>query len=231
MAPVGRTRVWDSMRAYVTRGTSAVLLLSGTPGSGRTHLMRRLGNEAREAGFKVAGCEEPLPIDATTRMGDVSRALVAVLGETTRPPRVGGLVAGVLRPVTDRMREERSLFSAIEAASPVFIGVDGYAPGPVVQAWVETRLLPHIRRQADPVLMVLVDRPDRVAPLAELADGAFELGDLDEDEVREHLRDVSDGLVPALSEDELASYTAAAVKDPSCLRALDRVLGVLAPER
>ncbi len=228
-APIGRGREWRSLQERLATQQSALIMLAGRPGSGRTHLLRRLGDSAREAGYTVAGCEEQLPIDPTTRVSDVRRALAAVLGGSDEQASVArsGLIATAIKPFTDLVRDERAVFATLDAAAPTFVGIDGYDPSPSVRRFIEGRLLPRNKKGAKPIVFVIVDRPERLTRIHEMADEFHELGDLDELEVRGHLTALSDEMRSPLTEQELDTYTAAATKDPSCLRALNRVFSLV----
>jgi hypothetical protein len=232
--PVGRAFEWATLYDRLSTRRSALILIAGVAGSGRTHLLRSFGQAATEAGFRAAGFDpdEPLVIEPTTKLTDVRRALAGVLGETmTDPPGAStpplALVRRILRTMGDSLKDEEEVFALIDSRAPLVIGVDGYEPSGTLGLWVASRLVPHIRETAKPVVLVLVDRPERLAPLREIADTVVEVGPLDLQAVADHLRDSTRDALRPLSEDEVTAYSEAAADDPALLRAFDSVLVLL----
>lgn len=226
-SPIGRRAEWEALQDRLARHRSAVVLLTGPPGSGRTYLLRSLGEAAKDAGFAVAGCEESLPIEPTTQLSDVARALAAVLGEKHQQNQDvdsgRGRVLKAIRSLGDLVQTERLIFTTIDTAAPVLIGVDGYMPSTTMQTWIVSRLVPHVRRQRDPILLVFTDRAEALSELRSIADEVHDLGSLNVTDIQEHLRTVTTELQPPLSVEELEAYATAAANDPSLLGALEAV--------
>ena len=239
-APVGRDGEWDQLSRQLAVRRSGLIVLSGPAGSGRTHLVRRFGALAAQQGYSSVGVDEPLSLEPTTRLNDVRRTLSALLG-TAEQDASGPLdghvkaqasrVRRLISAVSERFDDDGSMLTLLSEHAPLLVAVDGYEPSPMLGLWVTTRLVPYLRTTSQPVLLVVVDRPERVEPLRDLAVLWLELGGLDVGAVSEHLRSSTLDMVNPLEPAELTAYAAAAAKDPSLLRALDGVLAMLPRER
>jgi len=218
------------MVAWMDDRKSGLLLIQGEPGSGRTHLLRSFGDHAKDQGYRVAGCFEQLPIESTTQISDITRALGALLGVETRTAgEAHGFWSAVVEGFKEAYNEENDLYEVLEQAGDLLIGIDGYSPSSKLEQWIRSQLLNWIKAAEASVVLVIVDRPERLEGMRERADLVFELGALDRDELREHFSTVSASLEPPLSNDEVESYTEAAAEDPNIFRALDIVLHATAP--
>jgi hypothetical protein len=233
-APVGREPEWRLLQAQLSGGQSALVVITGAAGSGRTHLLREFGRYAAEQGVRTIGVDpdEPLVIEPTTRLNDVRRTLTALIAddETAVDDAVGEapsepLVKRFINAVSERFGDDQAVMSMISDNAPLVIGVDGYEPSPSLSAWVLTRLLGQLRATDQPVMLIVVDRPDRVAGLASHADLHLELAQLEVDAIAEHLRATTSDATHPLEHEEIAAYAAAASQTPQLLNAF---VGVLA---
>jgi hypothetical protein len=216
---------WRSFVDWMADRRSGLLLIQGEPGSGRTHLLGSFGVHAKDQGYRVAGCSEQLPIESTTQISDITRALTALLEVETRVADVGHDASSLLHEgLHEDEDEENHLYAVLEQAGSLLIGVDGYSPSSDLEKWIRGSLLGWIKEAKSSVVLVLVDRPERLEGIREKADLVLALGALDRDELREHFTSVSASLEPPLSSDEVESYTEAASADPNIFRALNTVL-------
>jgi hypothetical protein len=232
-APVGRAEIWRSLVATLDLRKSALILITGPPGIGRTHVLRRFGWAAREAGYTVAGCDEPLPIEPTTTVRDIARTLQTLVGNAETPPPSsrrgsGTWVSRAFSSLFDHVDDSQRVIATLDGAGPLCIGVDGYAPSVTVQLWISHVLVRYLRTARSPVLLLAVDTPGRLEALRGVADQVHELGPLDVDEVRAHLADAARTIEPPLSVGELDAYVTAGAADPAVFRALVIVLSAAA---
>lgn len=224
-APVGRMPEWRSFVDWMADRRSGLLLIQGEPGSGRTHLLRGFGEHAKGQGYRVAGCFEQLPIESTTQVSDITRALAALLGVETRGSGEAlGWWSALVEVFREAIHEGNDLYAVLEQPGDLLIGIDGYSPTPQIEQWIGGALLSWIKETKAAVVLVIVDRQERLEGIREKADLVLALGALDRDELRQHFTTVSALLEPPLSSDEVESYTEAASADPSIFGALDTVL-------
>jgi hypothetical protein len=231
---VGRGAAWRDLEAVLADGRSGLVLIHGAPGVGRTHLMKAFGAAAREdRGYRVMGCDIPIPIEVTTQLRDIHRVVTSQLDGSPEPepagpvPGVSGRLSKVVKGARETWRLEGALLQTLRGTAPVMIAVDGYAPSPAMEDWLVTRLLPAIRDLAPPVVIVVVDRTESVETLRQSALLSLELGSLDESEVAAHLQESTTHLSPPLSPAEVTAYAAATAGDPALVRAFDRVFATV----
>lgn len=199
------------------------MVIQGEPGSGRTHLMRAMGSAALDRGYTVVGCEEPLALDPTTRTSDLARALSAILGRN--PPALAETRprwARLLGEVKAALGEERDLVEQF-AQGPLLIAVDGYAPSSSLERWLLGPMLDWLAGADTDLVVVLVDREERVAKAREKADLVLPIGVLDPAELADYFSGLAGSVSPPLTADEIESY-AEASRDPAMFAALDIVL-------
>lgn len=224
-APVGRMPEWRSFVDWMADRRSGLLLIQGEPGSGRTHLLRSFGVHAQGQGYRVAGCFEQLPIESTTQVSDITRALGALLGvETRATDEARGFWSSLVDGFKEAYHEENDLYAVLEQAGDLLIGVDGYSPNSKIEQWIRGPLLTWMKEAEASVVLVIVDRRERLEGIREKADLVLDLGPLDRDELRQHFGSICTSLEPPLSSDEVESYTEAASADPNTFRALNTVL-------
>lgn len=223
-APVGRSSEWRAFVDWLTAEPSGLLVIQGEPGSGRTHLMRSFGAHAKERGYVVVGCDEELPIESTTQIADLSRALGAVLGlDAAETREVAGFWASVVHEFKTGLTEERDLLAILDEG-PLLVGIDGYAPSPGLERWMLGSLLTSMKKAEHGLVLVLVDRDERMARAREKADLVFSVGPLDREELQEYFTSLSDSLDTPLSALEVERYSEASATDPTVFEALDIVL-------
>ena len=231
-APAGRAREWEVLRGVLDSGRSAVVLITGPPGSGRTYLMQRFGELAKRHHFWTAGFDPDgaFAVERTTRLGDVDRALTALLvGEEAAT--ASAIARGTENLDLWTVRPEARMLSLIERRAPVAIAVDGYDPNPSLGAWVDAELLPRIRESVGPVVLAFADRLDRLSEIIRPADTVLELAALDVDEIAEHFLAMTDGARNRLTESEAWAYATAASVDPALMKSFDAVLRAAADWR
>ncbi len=186
-APIGRAEIWRALENRLAARRSCLILIAGPPGSGRSHLLRRFGQAASEAGYTVAGCADPLPIESTTTLQDIARALAALVQRADRRPAGPDTPSApwekVVNAIVSRIRHEREVFATLDQTAPLCVGVDGYAPSPSLNLWITARLLRHVKASPVPILMIVADTAECLDALRSLADEVHNLGSLDEDEV------------------------------------------------
>lgn len=67
-----------------------LVIISGEPGIGRSHLLRALAEWSHTLGYKTVGWPVPIALDTTTTLTDIRRALAALLSdETAQDPQLG----------------------------------------------------------------------------------------------------------------------------------------------
>ena len=232
--PVGRAAAWRELEAVLSGRRSGLVLIHGAPGVGRTHVMKAFGAAAKaDHGYRVMGCDVPIPIEVTTQLKDIHRVITSQLDGTAEPqttgpvPGVSSRLSKVVRGARETWRLEAALVQTLRDIAPVMIAVDGYAPSTAMAAWLQLRLVPSIRDLAPPVVLVVVDRTESVEPLRPSALLSLELGSLDESEVAAHLQESTTHLSPPLSPEEVAAYAAATAHDPALVRAFDRVFATV----
>lgn len=231
-APVGRKAVWTALTRRLPPDGPALLVISGSPGSGRSLLLSRLGEVASGAGMGVVGWPTPLFLDRTVQLGDVSRALAAVLDvpATPTPSQVASWESFLRRPLQYSrafLADERTVFTILEAAAPVWVGLDGYSPHPAVEKWITTRLMPRLRSRGTPVVLTVTGTPQQVGGLSGSADQVHEIAALDVQEVTEHLVELGRTVKPHIDVDEARAYAEIVSTNPALLSALEAVLPVV----
>ena len=236
-APVGREAVWEQLVCQLDRRETSLILIAGLPGSGRTHLLRAVGDAAVTLGYTVTGCDDPITLEPTTMLSDIRRILAALLGagDESLAGSDQAMATGRLREVPDkvaeRMGDERAVFELLNAATPVVLAIDGFAPSATLSKWFVDRLMPHVLASPAPIVVLVADQLESTAALRDAAAEVIELGPLDRDAVCRHFRSVGLGMRPPLSDDELAAYCAATADDLSLLTPLEEVLSMLGTEQ
>lgn len=236
-APVVRHAAWMALLAKLEPRTSSVVLIAGSPGSGRTHILRRIGEAARMLEYTTVGCDDGLGIEPTTTLVDIHRILFALLDSETEdaPANRAGVPPGIVRRALGALREsvdyEQAIFGLLARAAPAVMAVDGCSPSPTLADWFITRLIPHFRSSKAPLVLLVADRVEALTWLRDTADEVIELGPLDLDEVGTHLRAIGRGMQQPLNDDEIRAYCEAVAGDLSLLTPLAEVLRVLAAER
>jgi hypothetical protein len=224
-APIGRSPEWRSFVDWLKGSSSGLLVIQGEPGSGRTHLLRSFGEHAQGQGFVVAGCFEQLPIESTTQVSDISRALAALLGVETRGPREAhGVLSGFFEGIKVGYHEERDLHTILNRPGRLLIGIDGYLPSRRMEQWILGPFLTWIKGIDRSIVLVIVDRAERLVTVRESADLILTLGALHRDELRQYFTAISQSLEPPLAHEEIECYTEASSGDPTIFSALDTVL-------
>lgn len=232
-APLGRETAWHRLVGRLEARQTALILLAGLPGSGRTHLLRAVGEAATTLGYTVIGRDEPVTLEPTTRLSDLRRMLAALVGgsDESRAGSEQGKVTGRLSEVLDtgakHTGDEPAVFELLEAAVPVVLAIDGFAPSVTLTKWFIDRLMPHVLASPPPIVVLIADQLESMAALRNDAAEVVELGPLDHEAVGRHLRAVGADLQPPLSDGELAAYCAAATDDLSLLTPLEEVLSML----
>lgn len=238
--PVGRTREFEELAGALRRGGPVVLVITGQPGSGRSHMIAHLRDAAAELGYRCIGVDEELVVDRTTTVSDVLRVLRALVGDplpaladpaTALSPGWREKVRGLVDRVLDIARVEREVFAELEQSAPLLMAVEGYSPNPLFGEWVRTRLIPELRETGTEVVLVVAGVEATVSGLLPLADASVRLGPLDIDEVRTYLAQRAATLRPPLSDGELGAYSAAAAQQPGHLSAFARVFDTLSEPR
>jgi len=232
-APVGRETAWHRLVGRLEARQTALILIAGLPGSGRTHLLRAVGEAATTLGYTVIGSDEPVALEPTVRLSDLRRMLVALVGGSdeskagSEQGKVTGRLRGALDAAAKRTGDEHAVFELLEAAVPVVLAIDGFAPSATLTTWFIDRLMPHILALPPPIVVLVADQLESMAALRNDAAEVIELGPLDHEVVGRHFRAVGADLQPPLSDDELAAYCAAVTDDLSVLTPLEEVLTML----
>jgi hypothetical protein len=232
-APLGRETAWHRLVGRLEARQAALILIAGRPGSGRTHLLRAVGEAATTLGYTVIGRDEPVALEPTTRLSDLQRMLAALVGRSNESEaeseqgKVTGRLGEVLDTAAKHAGDERAVFELLEAAVPVVLAIDGFAPSATMATWFASRLMPYILALPLPIVVLVADQLESMTALRNAAAEVIELGPLDHEEVGRRLRAVGADLEPPLSDDELAVYCAAAADDLSLLTPLEEVLSML----
>ncbi|WP_148571638.1 ATP-binding protein [Nocardioides caldifontis] len=236
--PVGRSRELSTLLEPVRPDRPAVLVVAGRPGSGRSYLVAQLRDRVVGLGYRCIGVEEELVVERTTTLRDVWRVLEAVphLDEPASGPRhdgEGGLrarAALAFERIVETARYEQRVLEAFRKAAPLMVAVEGYTPGPALGAWVVSRLIPQLRKDSVPIVLVLSGVEEHLAAVSAVADASVTLGELDREEVAAFLRSRGEGLEPPLDEPELAAYVDAVSREPTLMDAFVRVLEAMREE-
>jgi len=213
-APVGREAAWRRLISQLESRKSGLVLIAGQPGTGRSYLLRAVGDAARDLGFTVIGSNEPMAIDPTMKVRDVRRILAAMLGDGD----VGGGSG------------KQAVFDFLDQAAPAVLLIDGLMPSTKLSTWFTKHLIPHVLASCGPVIVFVADQLKPMAALCDLAADVIEIGPLDRDAVARHLREAGADLRPPLSDEEVAAYCDAVTQDVGLLTPLDMVLSVLAED-
>jgi AAA ATPase-like protein len=247
--PVGRAREFESLVGVFSEPTPALLVISGDPGTGRSHLLAALQAVANESGFRSIGVDEQFFVGPATTTSDVLRVLEATLedragvereddgptaGSEQPTSKAGGLAGAVSSFATrtvDLLRRsvvETRIFTILDHAAPLMLAVDGYSASTAFDHFMVGRLVPALRSRKVPVVIVVTGSAESTKNLSASADLVEALGPLDVDEVRTHFEALASNIVPAVTDAELDAYATAASKAPSLLDAFARVFDVLA---
>lgn len=226
------------MLSRLDAGRSALILVAGPPGSGRSHLAKDVGAAAERRDFRVLGCDTAIVIEETTKLTDLRRVLASLLDVDTSDGDDGPAASGTaskamsvvrhgLTSVIQRLNDERAVFDLIDQAAPAMIAIDGYTPGQAFGLWFTSRLVPHVKGSQRPIVLVVIDRLEPLRDLRDAADDVVELGELARDEVRDHVAAIGATITPPLTSEEIEAYCDAAAHEPDMLTALERVLALL----
>lgn len=233
-APVGREGEWERLLARLNAREPALVLIAGPPGIGRTTLLTAVASAGRELGYSVIGGQDAVPMDQTTRPSDLQRIVASVLGVTaTAPAKSEPTSRGFGRRLADLFglaSSENAILSMLKARAPAILAIDGYAPSRVMSRWFTDKLIPGVLRSGAPILVLIADQIESMAPLRGAATDVIKLQPVSREAVEAHLRAAGHGLQPPLSDGELAAYCDAVENDLSLLTPLHEVLSVLGPE-
>jgi hypothetical protein len=232
--PVGRSVEYRRLVGPLRSDSFCLLVISGPPGSGRSHLIEYVRDAATDLGYRSSlGVNEDLVVNATTTLSDVLRALTSVASDRRKELTLAlwfALGAALVHKVLDTARLEREVLNAFTAAAPLLLAVEGYAPNAFFELWVRHRLIRDLRARRVPIILVVAGSGASVSSLARVADAAVELADLDVAEVKNYLKAWSACVNPPLSDQELDCYSEAASRQPSLVNAFSHVLDALARE-
>jgi hypothetical protein len=228
-APVGRRREFEELVELLELRQSALALIEGPPGSGRSHLIGVLGKAAAELGYLCLGTYEPLVLDGTTTLTDVNRVLSALAKTEAASTSLSTSPAanGIVRKLLNAWRDDGEVLALLRGAAPVLVAIEGYAPSPTLKTWFTARLVPDIRQRTPPIVLVVSDRADALTDLRPLAQHSVTLGPLDRTEVNAFLTSVFAGAVPDVGDPELNAYCDAVTTDPGLLSAFETVFAAL----
>jgi len=240
--PIGRKREWNELMAAMRDRRSAVIILAGQPGSGRTYMFSRLAEHGTRSGYRVIGWPEPLILEPTTNLNDIDRLLNALLTEGSADLQgtvsasaageeqtdlvavgVKGFMKQGVRWLQQKREEEDRVLTTLFSSGDLIIGVDGYAPNPIIHWWITTRLIPRTREADNSIILIFIDRPESIARLRPFVDVYCELGRFNIEEIERHFEHIGAELRPPLTKEEVRGYAQAAAEDSSLISALGTV--------
>jgi hypothetical protein len=265
-ALIGREPELAQVFDVLAQRTSALILVPGEPGMGKSAFMRELNARAAAQGWAVAGSDASgeLTITPSTTPPEFGRRLRDLLGlpapagltatrlagaevgeratRSTDPAGQtalageGGFIAKVLEGVKRWLSEAswlnlKELVQDIASRAPVLLLIDGYSPNKTFERSFALAFLPALRRRAEPVVVVLVEREQQLSGLAASATAVIPVGPVDERPIRQHLEGLATCVVPPLTEAELEEYAVAAADSPELIGSLTRLLALMCPER
>jgi energy-coupling factor transporter ATP-binding protein EcfA2 len=224
---MGRRHVFETIMSELAGPKSELILITGPAGSGRTYLLRHVAAAARHLGYQVlTGTDaEPSTIEPSTTIADVQRRVEKFTNSTPRDS--GPALEPPSRP--SGQVEAKRIAGILRQLAPLLVVIDGFRPASAFQAWFTDLLIPQLWGRSERVSAVVADRAEELEPLARYAALAVDLGPLDSDEARVHLREAAQGLSPELTTDELERYVAATVAEPGQFAALLAVFEACGP--
>jgi hypothetical protein len=215
---LGRSRLFETIISELSSPKSELILVTGSAGSGRTHLLRHLVAEAPQLGYHVAMANdgELVTIEPSTSIADVRLFAEKVANDIAQDSSI----VPEHQPTPSGLAEAKHIAAILRELTPLLVVIDGFRPASAFQAWFTDLLIPRLRGRGGRVSAVVADRAEALEPLARFSDLTVALGPLDPDEARMYLRNAAEGLSPELTTDELERYVAATVTEPGLFRAL-----------
>jgi energy-coupling factor transporter ATP-binding protein EcfA2 len=224
---LGRHEELERITERFDARSSALVLLVGEVGSGKSSLLRAAAGEAEKRGWRVVGPDaggSALTVDAGTSEHTFADRVTELLGSAAAPQAwrsVPGADAHAIAAREPWRTTAHTLARELSAHAPLVVMIDGFdARGEF--AGVFDRLVARVRQNAEAVVFIVAARSVDVRQLVRAADEVIELGPLAEEPVRQYF----EGLVldPPLSPEEVDAYVAESVKRPAAASALGRVL-------
>lgn len=188
------------MIAVLSERMPAVIAVCGSPGMGKTSLLRAFRDRAVTRGWVVAGGRDDgrIAIGAGTQRQDF---VTAVLDRIERSPEPGADAHPEARGPDGPMDP---FVAELARRAPLVIVVDDYRPGPLFADWFERTFLPGVKSSGAPLVIAAAQRA-RGRRMDSHATRVIELSALDALFVRDRLLEI-EGLEPPLTPDELDVY-------------------------
>jgi hypothetical protein len=228
---VGRSAQLEQAREILAAGRSALALVRGEVGSGKTLFLQVWRRMAEERGSAVAG---PQTIDglsaAALSQTELLHTLVSLLRNRApdllkaaheSPVAHGKEGAGAVTRTTPLSIDPDGVAASLQYPSLVLL--DGFPPSDHYVEWFNGVCLPALLKRASvPVVVAIADRSQRLRPFERLADHCIDFGSPEPAEIREFLLEQVTGV--SLEEMEVERYVQGLLERPVLLEPLARVL-------
>jgi len=225
MTPTLRVAEQRALYRVLADRRPAVVLVCGTPGMGKSWLLRRLRARATSQGWHVASDLDGgvLRIDPQTPPRAFRSAVLDAIKTEAGDDR-----SRIRREtaMADPQAPSRPLDPFVEELArhaPLLVVVDDYRPGAAFGRWFQTAFLPQVPRCGASLVVAVAQPPGggELAPLATVP--PVELSELAPEEIRVVLQHDTAHVEPPLSDEELDVYAREA-RNPQDLGSLIRAL-------
>jgi hypothetical protein len=243
--PIVRLSQLAQVEELLARHEPSVVTISGPTGVGKSTFISAIAERAVATGWRVVRRrDEPwrpvLSAKAETTMLELAStiaddlepsAATQMAGESARTAgggegqsSAGASAAAQFLPPIERAT------AALEGQSrPVAVLFDGYRPSYEVDHELAS-LFERLRSRGTPTIIVICDRKPEKTVLGSHADLELVLAPFDVDELRAYFCNMTVGVEPELSAEELTAYLDAASRRPELVDSLTRLFAFIATD-
>jgi hypothetical protein len=213
---LGRQAQLDRVESLLHRAQSALVLVSGMVGMGKSCFLGETGARAKRQGWVLARkCKDEF---------------LRITGETTEADFCTKLWCALDRPNSDTQPEEPQaeipldlLLGRLNALGQVLLLIDGYRANPTFTSWFGERFLATLKRGTTPVVVMVAEVSGELTTLTKFADETIQLGPLDRTEVHEYFSRLREQVAPPMKPEEMETYVEEAAVRPEILNGLLRL--------
>lgn len=220
---IGREDQLKKFDSILKRGDPAIVTITGEPGTGKTALLQAFEEMAEASTWRVAG-----------HTGDHFLRITPLTDERELYSQVSAFFdsSAYSKEISDGFRFVKlDLMSQLKQWTqiPLLLLIDGYDPKPEFDSWFKASFIETVRDYQEPLVIVIADRPERIAGLEGKQDAYISLGPLSRQVVENELRSLSAKISPALTQAELEAYVEASLNNPELLDKFHGVLSLARP--